>query len=250
MGGDVATGQGAGTDVPGLLATAPLRPRGFLANASNHTLLVQVGDPALGVHAVYKPRAGERPLWDFPPGTLCLREVAAYVVSEALGWQLVPPTVFRDDAPMGAGSVQLFVPHDPEEHYFALVGDESTHDALVRIAVFDLLTNNADRKASHVMRTEDGWIYGCDHGLTFHPEPKLRTVVWDLQGADIPADVRRDLARFAAELAAGDGATHALSELLDAGELAALARRARMLADLPALPAIDADRRPYPWPPL
>jgi uncharacterized repeat protein (TIGR03843 family) len=248
---DLAAGQGAGAQVPDLLATAPLRPRGFLANASNHTLLVQVGDAALGVHAVYKPRAGARPLWDFAPGTLSQRDVAAFVVSEALGWELVPPTVLRADAPMGAGSVQLFVPHDPAEHYFVLVEDASTHAGLVRLAVFDLLTNNADRKASHVLRTDDGWLYGCDHGLTFHAEPKVRTVIWDFEGAVIAEEVRRDLGRLAAELCDPEAAVRAaLDDLLSPEELAALARRAEMLQGLRALPRIDADRRPYPWPPL
>jgi uncharacterized repeat protein (TIGR03843 family) len=248
---DLAAGPGASAKIPDLLATAPLRPRGFLANASNHTLLVQVGDASLGLHAVYKPRAGERPLWDFPPGTLCQREVAAYVVSEALGWELVPPTVLRDDAPMGPGSVQLFVPHDPEEHYFTLVDDATTHDALVRVAVFDLVANNADRKASHVLRTDDGWIYGCDHGLTFHAEPKLRTVVWEFEGAAVHEAVRRDVARLAGQLRDRDAPVRAaLDELLDAEEIAALTRRAEMLRGLTALPGIDPHRRPYPWPPL
>ena len=248
---DLAAGPGAGARVPDLLATAPLRPRGFIANASNHTLLVQVGEAALGLHAVYKPRAGERPLWDFPTGSLCRREAAAYVVSEALGWGLVPPTVLRDDAPMGTGSVQLFVPHDPEDHYFVLVGDEATHAALVRMAVFDLLTNNADRKASHVLRTDDGWVYGCDHGLTFHVEPKLRTVIWDFDGAPVGREAREDLAWLADALDDGEApVTAALVDLIDGEEIAALARRARLLAGLAELPDIDPDRRPYPWPPL
>jgi uncharacterized repeat protein (TIGR03843 family) len=152
---------------------------------------------------------------------------------------------------MGPGSVQLFVPHDPEQHYFVLVDDERTHDALIRIAVFDLLTNNADRKASHVLRTDDGWIYGCDHGLTFHAEPKLRTVIWDFEGAAVPATVRRDLGRFAGQLADLDGPLSVdLAELLAAAEVAALAHRAQVLQNLPALPALEPDRRPYPWPPL
>jgi uncharacterized repeat protein (TIGR03843 family) len=247
----LAAGPGRDPQVADLLATAPLRPRGFLANASNHTLLVQVGDAKLGLHAVYKPEAGERPLWDFPRGTLSRREVAAYRVSDALGWELVPPTVLRDDAPMGPGSVQLFVPHDPEQHYFALVDDEAAHPALIRLAVFDLLTNNADRKASHVMRTDDGWIYGCDHGLTFHAEPKLRTVIWDFEGAPLPGAVRRDLGRLAEQLADPQTpVTVELADLVDAEELRALTRRAQVLQDLPALPQLEPERRPYPWPPL
>jgi uncharacterized repeat protein (TIGR03843 family) len=248
---DLAAGADANARVCALLATASLRTRGFLANASNHTLLVQVGEAQLGLHAVYKPRTGERPLWDFPRGTLCQREVAAYVVSEALGWALVPPTVLRDDAPMGPGSLQLFVPHDPDEHYFTLVEDPSTHDALVRLALFDLLTNNADRKASHVLRTDDGWIYGCDHGLTFHVEPKLRTVIWDVEGSEIPNQWRGDLRRVADALSDEEGAViAALRGLLDAEEIAALGHRARMLGHLRSLPDTDPSQRPYPWPPL
>ena len=246
------SGPAAGASLVDVLATAPLKARGFLANASNHTLLVQVGEPALGVHGVYKPATGERPLWDFPPGSLARREVAAYVVSEALGWEIVPPTVLREDAPMGPGSLQLFVPHDPEEHYFVLVEDPATHPALARIALFDLVTNNADRKASHVLRTDDDWLYGCDHGLTFHVEPKLRTVIWELEGHPVPKRTRRDLARLATELADQRETPVGvrLEGLLDAAEIAALARRAALLAELTALPGVDPERRPYPWPPL
>jgi uncharacterized repeat protein (TIGR03843 family) len=238
-------------DLHELLRTAAITPRGFLANASNHTLLVQVGAKALGVHAVYKPRAGERPLWDFPGGTLCEREAAAYVVSDFLGWGLVPPTVLREDGPMGPGSLQVFVPHDPELHYFVLVEDPDNHAALVRMAVFDLVINNADRKASHVMLSEDGRIYGCDHGLAFHTDPKLRTVIWELGGAPIPEQLRADLGLLAAEVADTDSQVHtALSGLLGPDEVEGLGHRAGILRGLRALPDVKADERPYPWPPL
>lgn len=238
-------------DVHELLATATIRPRGFLANASNHTLLVQVGARALGVHGVYKPRSGERPLWDFPSGTLCNREAAAYFVSDFLGWGIVPPTVLREDGPMGAGSVQLFVSHDPDLHYFVLVEDADNHPALARIALFDLLINNADRKASHVLLADDGVIRGCDHGLAFHTDPKLRTVIWELGGRIIPKQQRDDMARLAATLNDPSAAlTAALGELLDPDEVATLRQRAAVLRSLRALPDIPADRRPYPWPPL
>lgn len=238
-------------DVHELIATAAITPRGFLANASNHTLLVQVGARALGVHAVYKPRAGERPLWDFPAGSLSSREVAAFEVSDFLGWDVVPPTVLREDAPMGPGSVQLFVPHDTELHHFVLVEDPDNHPALARMALFDLLANNADRKASHVMLAEDGCIRGCDHGLTFHAQPKLRTVIWELGGRLIDPALRADVARLAREL---EDASSPLSERLHAllapAEIEALAQRAAILQGLRALPDVEADRRPYPWPPL
>ena len=238
------------------LAEGELRPLGFLDNASNHTLLVQIGAPTDGRFAVYKPRAGERPLWDFPTGTLCQRETAAFEVSEALGWHLVPPTVLRADGPAGIGSLQRFVPHDPERHYFALVEAGERTQALARMAVFDLLVNNADRKASHVLVPDEEdaapqGILGCDHGLCFHPEPKLRTVIWDLGPVAVPAAWREELARLAEALADADSAlTTRLGRLLEADELAALARRARALAELEALPDLDPQQRPYPWPPL
>ncbi len=238
-------------DVVELLATAEIKPRGFLANASNHTLLVQVGAAALGVHGVYKPSAGERPLWDFPSGTLANREVAAFLVSDFLGWAVVPPTVMREDGPMGPGSVQLFVPHDPELHYFVLVEDRDTHPALARMALFDLVINNADRKGSHVMLADDGRIQGCDHGVSFHTDPKLRTVIWDLEGYELRAEWSADLARLAAALVDdSSGLATELAALLSEREIAALAHRASILRGLRALPAIDPEQRPYPWPPL
>lgn len=232
-----------------LLESAPLTVRGRIANASNRTLLVTAQGDAGEVAAIYKPRSGERPLWDFPDGTLCQREVAAAVVSDLLGWGVVPPTVLRN-GPLGEGSVQLFVPHDPRRHYFVLVDDEHHHPALARLAVFDLLTNNADRKASHVLLGRDGRVVGCDHGLCFHPEPKLRTVIWELGGHPIPAAWREDLRRLATLLTDDDDEAAPLRALLAAHEVAALVERAATLASLPALPDVDEDLRPYPWPPL
>lgn len=239
-----------GETVLPLLLEAPLTLLGFVAEASNHTLLAQVGDPDDGVRAIYKPRAGERPLWDFPTGTLCSREVAAYEVSAFLGWRIVPPTVLRD-GPMGVGSVQLFVPHDPAAHYFALIEDPATHPALARMAVFDLLVNNADRKGSHVLRGEDGHLWGVDHGLTFHIETKLRTVIWDLGGTRIEPGWREGLTRL--EKALRDDTEpigRRLAQLLSPPEVDALALRAGALARASELPLIEARRRPYPWPPL
>ena len=232
------------------LAQQPLTVHGRLAGASNHTLLVQVGEAEQQRLAVYKPRSGERPLWDFPHGTLCDREVAAYVVSEALGWGLVPSTVRRDDAPHGPGAVQRFVDHDPERHYFALIDEGGYERALAQMAVFDVLVNNADRKASHVMATAEGGVLGIDHGLTFHPQPKLRTVIWDMAGHDVAEAWRRDLASLAEQLARDSDARELLSGLLADGELAALAQRAAALAELTALPDLPPRQRPYPWPPL
>jgi uncharacterized repeat protein (TIGR03843 family) len=230
------------------LRDQPLTPRGLLRNASNGTLLVRVGGGDL--HGVYKPRAGERPLWDFSRGTLGRREVAAYLVSELLRWGVVPPTVWRD-GPAGEGSVQVFVAHDPRAHYFVLVEDESHHPSLARMALFDLVVNNADRKGSHVLWGADGMIVGVDHGLTFHVEPKLRTVIWELGGHPIPAAWRADLRRLASALAEGSAPEVAgLAQLLGEAELEMLAFRAEALAEWEALPDLPEDERPYPWPPL
>lgn len=235
------------------LRDGELVPRGFLANASNHTILCQVdaagGDGAL--HGIYKPRQGERPLWDFDTGTLCRREVAAHVVSAYLGWDLVPPTVLRD-GPYGEGSVQLFIPHDPRRHYFTLVEQDVYDEDLALMALFDLLVNNTDRKGSHVLLEEEAdRIHGIDHGLTFHVQPKLRTVIWDFAGCEIEAGAHADLRRLADALEQGAGEPcAALSELLAPAEVRVLARRAAVLAETPALPDVDEDRRPYPWPPL
>lgn len=237
-------------DVLALLCDAPLTARGFLVEASNHTLLVQVGERTQGVHAIYKPQSGERPLWDFPHGSLCRREAAAYAVSDFLGWQVVPPTVLRD-GPMGLGSVQLFIPHDASRHYFRLIDAASYHPALARMALFDFLVNNADRKGGHVILSDDGHIWGVDHGLTFHAETKLRTVIWELGGTPIPSEWRADLARLTAALdQPADGFLAQLEALLGLQEIEALRLRAGALLDLQALPVVDEHRRPYPWPPV
>jgi uncharacterized repeat protein (TIGR03843 family) len=229
-----------------LLRTAELEVVGVLSGASNHTLLVRLdGDDER--FAVYKPRRGERPLWDFPPGSLCRREVAAYRVSALLGWDLVPPTVLRD-GPHGRGSVQQFVPHDPSDHYFVLIAEPALHARLAQLATFDLLINNADRKGGHVLRVRDeDRLVGIDHGLTFHPQPKLRTVIWDLGAAAIEDAWRADLDRLATLLRDRDGP---LDGLLTAEEVSVLARRAGQLAAADALPDPPVDRRPYPWPPV
>lgn len=232
--------------MPAGLAHAELEPVAYLGNASNVTILVRVGDGEPLGHAVYKPRSGERPLWDFDEGTLCQREVAAYLVSEFLGWGLVPETILRD-GPLGPGSVQRFIDHDPRCHYFTLVSDERHHEQLVRMALYDLLVNNADRKASHVLLGEGERLYGCDHGLTFHLLPKLRTVIWEFGGAPI-AVWHDDLARLVTALRGSGSLAGELAALLAPEEIEALARRAEHLRVLPSLPDLPEDRRPYPWP--
>lgn len=234
-----------------LLRDAELELLGVLAGASNHTLLVRLhsGDIEEDAQfAVYKPQRGERPLWDFPAGTLCRREVAAYRISAFLGWGLVPPTVLRA-GPLGTGSVQQFMRHDPGEHYFTLVEDPARHGRLAQLATFDLLVNNADRKGGHVLRVaEPDRLVGIDHGLTFHVQPKLRTVIWELGGRAIRGVWRADMRRLATRL--GDGDTELVSDLLNSDEVAVLQRRAELLAERATLPDPPRDRRPYPWPPV
>jgi uncharacterized repeat protein (TIGR03843 family) len=238
-------------EVIDLLASAPLDIKGRIVNASNMTTLVQVGDPSSEILAVYKPRSGERPLWDFPTGSLHRREVAAFVVSDFLGWAIVPPTVLREDGPLGEGSVQLFVEHDPRQHYFVLVDDARYDEQLVRMAFFDILVNNADRKGSHVLRAADGHLWGCDHGLTFHPQGKLRTVIWEFGGSPLPPEWCQDLRRLVDAL--DDPASvvsTTLAPLLSRQERRILGLRADAVVRSGQLPDIDEERRPYPWPPL
>jgi uncharacterized repeat protein (TIGR03843 family) len=226
------------------LAEGELELLGRIPWASNATVLAKVRHEQLEGLAVYKPVRGERPLWDFPTGTLYRREVAAYLVSERLGWRLVPPTLARD-GPLGVGSVQLYVDADPEVTAFELLADG--HPSLPRIAAFDVVTNNADRKAGHCLAGQDGRVWAIDHGLCFHVQAKLRTVLWDLAGAPLEAPVLADLEALAAETAAGTGLAAALGELLDGDEVAAMGRRARALVRAGRLPAPRGDRA-YPWP--
>ena len=225
------------------LAEGELEVLGRIPWASNATLLARVRHRELEGLAVYKPVRGERPLWDFPGGTLYRREVAAYLVSEQLGWRLVPPTLVRD-GPLGVGSLQLYVDADGEVTAFELLADGNA--ALPRVAAFDVVTNNADRKAGHCLLGEDGHVWGIDHGLCFHVEPKLRTVLWDLAGHRLAAAERADLEALAAE-AAGGALRERLCELLDAEEVAALGERALKLARVGRLPAPRGGRA-YPWP--
>jgi uncharacterized repeat protein (TIGR03843 family) len=226
------------------LAEGELELLGRIPWASNATVLAKVIHQGLEGLAVYKPARGERPLWDFPAGTLYRREVAAYLVSERLGWRLVPPTLARD-GPLGVGSVQLYVDADPEVTAFELLADG--HPALPRIAAFDVVTNNADRKAGHCLAGPDGRVWAIDHGLCFHVQGKLRTVLWDLAGEPLEAPVLADLEALAAETAAGTRLAAALGELLDGDEVAAMGRRARALVRAGRLPAPRGDRA-YPWP--
>ena len=226
-----------------VLADGDIAVKGRMPWSSNGTFLAEVcaGDEA--TLAVYKPHRGERPLWDFPDG-LYKREVASYVLSETLGWGIVPETVLRDDGPLGVGSLQRFIPADFEQHYFTLYEDETCrwHDALRQICVFDLLSNQTDRKSGHCLLGEDGRIYAVDNGLSFHAEFKLRTVIWEFGGERIPAPLLDDVGRFL-----DDGIPADLGALLGPLERDALTTRARAVLSDGVFP-IDGSGRRYPWP--
>jgi len=234
--------QAGGTPVAEVLRRGEMTLHGRIAGSSNATLLVtcELSDEEL--LAVYKPARGERPLWDFPSG-LHRREVAAFVLSELLGWGIVPETVERDEGPFGPGSVQRFVPEDGTSHYFTVLEDEVWHPALRTFATFDVVANNADRKSGHVLLAEDR-LWAIDNGLAFHTHPKLRTVIWDFAGDPLPEGAAADLRAFA-QSGADD-----LAALLDDREIEATLARARALADAGTLPEPDGERDwpPYPWP--
>ena len=233
------------------LREAELGTLQLIYNSSNYVFLTRLDHPVLGPGTgVYKPRRGEQPLHDFPDG-LYEREIAAFELSRLLGWDLVPPTVERD-GPHGVGSMQLFIEHDPNEHYFALRERDDFDEQLVQMAVFDLITNNADRKASHILLDPTQHIWGIDQGLCFHAQQKLRTVVWDYAGTGIPAawveDIRRVTALLEADDEASVEATLAFRARIADRELASMLRRCRALLDEPVLPEMYEDYRCVPWP--
>lgn len=239
-----------------VLKNGTIEIEGLLPWSSNYAFLVRVCEGEAELEAVYKPQRGERPLWDFPQGTLCLREMASYVVSEALGWHLVPPTVLRQGE-HGLGTIQLFIDHDPERHYFTFEGDPTFRSQLQRMALLDILINNADRKGGHVLVEErEGGpgqverLWGIDHGICFHTDPKLRTVIWEFAGTPIPDRLLADLTRLGDDLAESDNPTAVeLERLLSAQEMEALVARLNRLVRAGQYPSPGAGRH-YPWPPV
>ncbi|HEX5996598.1 MAG TPA: SCO1664 family protein [Jiangellales bacterium] len=251
-----------------LLAEGELVVEGRLVAASNTTLLCRIAGPDGDARCVYKPAAGERPLWDFPDGTLAAREYAAYLVSEAAGWRLVPPTVLRD-GPYGPGMCQLWV-DDSGQELVDVVPRDSVRDGwlavldavdgdgkpvtlvhaddrrLRRLALFDVVINNADRKAGHILLDPRGAVQGVDHGVSFHAEDKLRTVLWGWAGTELTDDERDLLAQLRAETNGALGSQ--LARLLAAAELTAMLDRIDRLVEHGRLPAMDGRRRPIPWP--
>lgn len=224
-----------------LLGTADLDIEGRMPWSSNATFLARlVVDGAPRGQAIYKPVRGERPLWDFEPG-LHRREAAAYRLSAAMGLGVIPPTVLRD-GPLGEGSAQWFVDADHSQHYFTIFEARTdVHDQLRAIAAFDVVANNTDRKSGHVLIDGEGRVWGIDNGLCFSEEFKLRTVVWEFGGEPLPDALRGAIASIA------DAVPDDVAELLADDEVAALAERARLLADGGTFP-VDPSGRRYPWP--
>ena len=229
-----------GDPVRAVLEHGEIEMEGRMPWSSNATFLVQVHLEGSWTRAIYKPRRGERPLWDFSSG-LDRREAAAYELSEQLGWRLVPHTVVRD-GPLGEGSLQRFVDADFEEHYFTLYEAGRHLDQLQAMCAFDLVANNTDRKSGHCLVSVGGELFGIDHGLCFHEEFKLRTVIWEFAGEPIPPCLLEDLQRLC-----HDGLSPALRALLTPPEQEAVLERTRDVLQLGQYP-VDPSGRRYPWP--
>lgn len=254
------------TDWLQLLQMGTISVKGVLPWSSNYSFLVDICPntavwealPHLPktsleeVRAVYKPRRGERPLWDFAQGTLCQRERAAFLVSHTIGWDLIPPTVLREGE-HGIGSVQLFVEHNPEEHYFTFEGDPEFRESLQKTVILDTIINNADRKAGHVLIEEQeisDRIWLIDHGICFHADHKLRTVIWEFSGEPIPLQLLDDLEKLSDKIASNrDGIRSELSDLLAQTEVDALQKRIRRVVNQATFISPGPGRH-YPWPPV
>lgn len=222
------------------LLTGELTVLGRMPHSSNATLLCSITDAERTDRVIYKPLKGERPLWDFPPG-LHRREAAAYRLATAMGFDIVAPTVLRD-GPFGEGSVQLFVEHDPNVHYFTLFESrEELHDRLKVICAFDIVANNTDRKSGHVLIDADKHVWGIDHGLCFAADFKLRTVIWEFGGEALPEPLLDAVRKVA------DTVPLEVASLLDSDEVEALTHRAAWLLEHRQFPVDDSGRR-YPWP--
>lgn len=229
-----------------LLEHGELGVEGRLVVASNATLYCSVCLDGVTAACVYKPVAGERPLWDFPDGTLAEREVAAYEVSAATGWLIVPPTVFRS-GPLGPGMVQLWIDTDDDVDIRRLIRGTSS-DQLRRIAVFDAVINNADRKGGHLLPTRAGHIYGVDHGVSFHAEPKLRTLLWQWSGRPLRTNASDTLRQVQAGLAGDLG--ERLAGLLTPREVRSTVRRIEQLLGSGRHPEPSGEWPAVPWPPI
>jgi hypothetical protein len=233
-----------------VLTHGKMEERGLLPYSSNYSFLVLVDDGEIQLPAVYKPRRGENPLWDFTTGTLCQRETAAFDVSHALGWDLVPPTVLRKGT-RGIGSVQFFIDCDPEIHYFTMREDARYAPTLRRLVLFDFIVNNADRKSGHCLFGNDDRVWAIDHGICFHEEYKLRTVIWEFSGEAIDVELMADLVKLRLLLDDADGQLNQrLNLLLTESERSALCNRLQQLLDSEQYPNPLPYQRNHPWPPI
>ena len=224
-----------------LLTEGDVELRGRMPYSSNVTFLVDVAHDGLDAQAIYKPVRGERPLWDFPSG-LAHREAGAFLVDRALGWDLVPPTVVRDDLPFDEGSLQLFMPARFEEHYFTLVAEDRFRPELQRVCALDIVINNTDRKSGHCLLGTDGTIWAIDNGLSFHCQFKLRTVIWDFAGEGLPDEVRVDLGALLE-----NGLPQPLATALTPQERDATLARTETLLASGRFPS-DGHGHRWPWP--
>jgi hypothetical protein len=247
LSGDERASHATDLNDPAPLAIGELEVLGALPDSSNAALLVRCHGEGEPVVAVYKPMRGEAPLWDFPTGTLHRREVAAYELSRALGWPRIPATVLRN-GPYGVGSVQRFVRFDPGEHFFTMEIERA--DVFRRVALFDLVANNADRKAGHCLLAEDGDVWMIDHGLCFSVDQKLRTVIWSFIDEPVPEDAAADIRRVSENLAVGGALAQMLRTLLAPEEIATTLDRAERLLARGVFPEPEPGVRPYPWPPI
>jgi hypothetical protein len=249
-----------------MLNSGELEIEGLLPWSSNYAFLGQICSAAGDLPIVYKPRRGERPLWDFPQGTLCVREQAAFLLSDALGWDIVPPTVLRQGQ-HGYGTVQLFIDHDPERHYFTFEGQPRFAKQVQQMVLFDVVINNADRKSGHVLiekevdegtsdgetavAVDPGNLWGIDHGISFHTDFKLRTVIWEFAGLPIPKQMLNDLKQLQKRLKQriDEKFNTELHQLLSAREIQALIRRLELICQQAVFPSPGPGRH-YPWPPV
>jgi hypothetical protein len=215
---------------------------------SNFTLLCNVVHEGENIPAVYKPARGERPLWDFPEESLGKREVAAFLISEASGWGFVPPTVYRMDAPEGEGSLQYFIPHDPEITYFSLSTGEKQQ--LQTVVLFDVIINNTDRKGGHILRDDELNYWLIDHGVTFHQIPKLRTVIWDFAGLPITGSLFEQINDLKKKLEPSSELNKNMLEFISPEELQAMLTRIDLLLETGIYPFPGEEVYPYPWPPV
>lgn len=235
-------------EVIATLLEGDLELEGLMPWSSNYTFLATIrGKDAAKVLGVYKPGQGERPLWDFPDRTLCRREFVSYLVSHLLGWPNIPPTVLRN-GPHGLGSVQLFVDAEYEAHYFNMKGVPAFTPDFMNMALFDFIVNNADRKGGHCLKDRHGTIWAIDHGLTFHTDPKLRTVIWEFSDEPIPSPQIDDLARLQGLMETAE-LCEVLADLISGSEIEAFKRRIARLVTTRHFPPLRPGRN-VPYPPI